>query len=707
MQQSRHRGHVRHLVVFAALAMLVAGLAAQSVPAAASGKAARSDRVAAVPALPAAVMANAESTTGVVVRRAAGVTVSAVSVPASLRAAHAGVPATVWRVRVAGRFPPRALRYIVSAGGHAIGYGSPSMHENAVIAVTADPAVLTKNITAGYEGASASHAPAPSLHRGASAAAAARSIAASLKPGPNATTAQVTREEYDLGITYQPPGISGNVELVADVHYPMGLPGGPYPLVLFLHGNHSSCYSGSSASFTWPCPSGWHMLPNYIGYDYIAKKLAGFGFIVVSVSGNGVNVLGSQQVGDTGMRQRGELLEKHLDLWKTWNTTGAAPFGTKFVGKVDFSRLGVMGHSRGGEGAIWQVIVDRQRATPYGLDAVLPLAPVDFTRQTVNDIPMEVMLPYCDGDVSDLQGVHFFDDARYRSAGDTTPKGTIVVMGANHNYFNTTWTPSFGYPGAFNDGLGGCPGRISETDQRTVGRVYIMDFFRRYVGGTTSLDKLFTGAKTPASIAPVKVNVTYLAPDVANKRRDLDRFTTSSSLTTNQLGGSVTTSGLTVSDWCGETFSDPCVTGSFENADIHLTGLPQGILGWNAFTGNITLNIPAGSRDVHGYDVLQFRTEVNPSYTANTGVAIQNLSLVLTDGSGGTHSVPASAVQNAALVYPPGVPNSGHVIMNQMRFPLSMFTGVDLTNVTSVKLVFDQTNKGVIDVSDMAFTKGG
>jgi hypothetical protein len=654
--------------------------------------------------LPAAVLASADRAKGTVVRRAAGVTVTAVDVSASLRAAHSGVPATVYRVRVAGTYPPRALRYILYAGARPVAYASPSMHENAAVAVTADTAVLTRNVTARYEDASAP-AVSDSLHHSASAAVAARSLARSL--GPTAVSAKVKREEYNLGITYNPPGISGNVELVADVHYPKGLPGGPYPLILFLHGNHSSCYSGSSAAFTWPCPGGWTMLPNYIGYDYIAKKLAAAGYIVVSVSGNGVNVLGQSQIGDTGMRQRGELLEKHLDLWNTWNTTGAAPFGTKFVGKVDFSRIGVMGHSRGGEGAIWQVIVDRMRTTPYNLDAVLPLAPVDFTRRTVNNIPMEVMLPYCDGDVSNLQGVHFFDDARYLVPGDPTPKGTIVVMGANHNFFNTVWTPSFGYPGSFNDGLSGCPGRIGEADQRNVGRVYITDYFRRYVGGTMKFDKFFTGAKIPSSIAPVNVKVTYLAPDVGSKRRDLDRFNVSSSLTTNDLGGSVITSGLTVADWCAETGADPCVTGTYQSKDIHLTGLPQGILGWAASTGFLRLNVPSGSGDVSGYDVLQFRTEVNPAYAANNGVARQNLSVVLMDGSGGSASVAASSVPNDdALIYPEGIP-SGHVIMNQIRFPLSMFAGVDLTDVTQVRLVFDQANKGTIDVSDMAFTKGG
>ena len=279
-------------------------------------------------------------------------------------------------------------------------------------------------------------------------------------------------------------------------------------------------------------------------------------------------------------------------------------------------------------------------------------------------------------------------------------------MGANHNFFNTVWTPSFGYPGSFNDGLGGCPGRIAEADQRKVGQVYITDFFRRYVGGTMKFDKFFTGAKIPASIAPVKVKITYLAPDVANQRRDVDRFVASNSLTVNQLGGSVTTSGLTVADWCAETFGDPCVTGTFENEDIHLTGLPQGPSDGTPSPGTSGSTSLAGIRGRGRLPVLQFRTEVNPAYSANTGVPLQNFSVELVDGSGGSDSVSASSVPNDdALIYPEGIPN-GHVIMNQIRFPLSMFTGVDLANVTQVRLVFDQTNKGVIDVSDMAFTKG-
>ena len=103
--------------------------------------------------------------------------------------------------------------------------------------------------------------------------------------------------------------------------------------------------------------------------------------------------------------------------------------------------------------------------------------------------------------------------------------------------------------------------------------------------------------------------------------------------------------------------------------------------------------------------MLQFRVGVNPGYRANTGVAVQDLSLELRDSSGHVQQIRASAVPDAALVYPPGLP-AGHFILNQIRFPLSSFTGIDLTHVTEVRVVFNRTDDGTIDMSDLAFTRG-
>jgi hypothetical protein len=528
----------------------------------------------------------------------------------------------------------------------------------------------------------------------------------------------VANASYNFGNeAYQPKGLGGRVELRADVYYPTLLSAGPFPLVLFLHGNHSTCYRGERSGYMWPCREGWKTLPNHEGYAYIASRLASYGFIVASVSGNGVNVLGNN-VNDTGMLQRGLLLEKHFDLWNTWNLVGGRPFGQQFVGAIDMTRTGVMGHSRGGEGAVYNALVDRARTVPYGLDAVLALAPVDFTRVELNDVVLGVILPTCDGDVSDLQGIHFFDDSRYSVPGDPTPKMTVTAFAANHNFFNTVWSPSSGYPGAFNDAWH-CPEQLTETQQRRVGAAYIVSFFRHFVGGRKAPGRYWTGERTPASILRARTAVSYLAPDTPATRMDVARFVRPGDLSIDDLGGDVIASEMGVYAWCSNVYDTPCVPGDLGWLDVHRSwswfgpvgpGLQEGVFGWSATAeggAGVRFEIPPGDRDVSGYDTLVFRTMMNPGYEANSGVKYQDFDVVLEDTSGVRAAVAAADVGNDVLgrLLSGRRRISGRLIMNQIRFPLTAFQGVNLSRVTAVEFVFDGVQSGVVNVSDLAFQR--
>ena len=626
---------------------------------------------------------------GKVVRRADGVRVTRVVVE------HKGDAVVLYRVRVAGDFPPRALRYVVLSGGDQVGFGVPTADGRAVRTVTRDRGVLDERIRARY-GDTRSTVPSSNTGAAPTSIGGMRDPSA---PGPY----DVSGTRYDLGDqVFQPTDVGARVEVTARVQYPTDLAGGPYPLVLFLHGNHSTCYKGNRTRFQWPCREGWRPLQNHAGYDYIAKPLASHGYIVVSVSANGVNALGSR-LPDTAMRQRGELLDKHLRLWRRWSSAPGGPFGARFVGAVDMTRIGTMGHSRGGEGVVWHKVVDDARPTPFGIDAVLALAPVDFTRITINEVPFAVMLPTCDGDVSDLQGVHFFDDSRYNLPGDPGAKHTVTVFGANHNFFNKVWSPSSDFPGAGDD-AGSCPDeRLTEKRQRRIGASYIMGFFRRYLEDDLSLDRMWTGAAIPRFTGSDEVRVSYHAP--ATHRRDLVRFTEADDLTRNQLGGEMVPQALTNYGWCANTWETPCLSRGDSYLDIHRPGLAQGILGWESHDALLGMRVPAGSRNVSGFDAFQFRAVVPPGYDTNRRIKYQDLVVAFIDGAGDEVEVPASEVGNDQLAVPSRRSRT-RMILNQIRFPLTRFQGVDLTDVREVQFRFSRNLRGVVHVTDVAFSSG-
>jgi hypothetical protein len=540
----------------------------------------------------------------------------------------------------------------------------------------------------------------------------------------------VSVAEYDFGDTaFSPTGFPGMVELRANVHYPTDLTAGPFPLVIFLHGRHTTCFEGANGFLEWPCSGLRQPIPSFAGYDYVGQVLASHGFVVVSVSANGINAADNASA-DYGMLARAELVQTHLQLWDTFNTVGGPPFGNTFVGAVDLTNVGTMGHSRGGEGVVRHFVLNESLGSPFGIRAVFPLAPVDFSRPIINDVPLLVLLPYCDGDVSDQQGVHFYDDARYNVPGDTGRKHTLLVMGANHNFYNTVWTPGLFPAGTADDWLayvtngatdshcGTVPSnhRLSDAEQRGTGLAYISAFFRFYLGGDIQFLPILTGNEpSPPSAMTTELFLSFHSPDDPLLRRDVNRLLDDTNLTTNTLGGAVSQGGLTPYDLCGGEAPQPqrCLPAENDSRQPHTTpnslapgmrGLSQLRFDWNALSASYENALPPGSRDVSGFGAVQFRASVNFADGSNPVDLPQDLTVVLTDGNGNAEGVRVSDF-SGALFYPPGeVSRVPKVVLNTVQIPLSAFPGIDPTDVRTVRFDFDEEPAGALLVTDLAFT---
>jgi Calx-beta domain len=528
----------------------------------------------------------------------------------------------------------------------------------------------------------------------------------------------VDTAEYNLGDeAVGLPGLGRRSELRGKVYKPRGATG-RLPLVVFLHGRHSVCYGPvptTPDAVAWPCPGDQKPVPSFRGYDAPATALASHGYLVVSISANAINGWDFDAF-DAGARARAELVLAHLDLWRKWSTVGGDPFGTRYVGRVDLNHVGLMGHSRGGEGVVAAALLNAGRRHPYGIRAVLPLAPTDFARPTLPGVAMSVVLPYCDGDVYDLQGQHFYDDSEYAASTDRAPRSTVLVMGANHNFFNTEWTPGRSEAPSWDDWFGGenaapCgakyAGRLTAKEQEAVGRAYIAGFFRLYLGGETGLMPLLDGSDArAASAGRAVVRVTAQQPGA--DRLDVNRL--DAALPAGSVHGGVT---ATVCDQgsgnnAPPTAPPPCVTvGPFSGQAPHWTPawfaartpmLKATKLRWNGISGVVRLRL--ADHDVRRYAALTFRAAVDPKFAGTPDLTVRVI-----DGRGKTADVPVSAVSDALKHLPGGAEGLPKTLLRTVRIPLTRLAGVHLRDIRAIELRTNRTATGSVLVSDVSFAR--
>lgn len=573
------------------------------------------------------------------------------------------------------------------------------------------------------------------------------------------STGPYTVADYNFGSQSIPlANLGGKLgELEGRIYLPSTA--GEHPLVVFLHGRHSSCYNTTTlrGASGWPCPAGTAPILSYAGYDGAGDALAAAGYTVVSISADSINANDGANGADAGAVARGQLILDTLTMLNKANhgdpvvyhdtttdtdvnldqalVAGQATYPTAtqltaadLLHTMDFSDIGVMGHSRGGEGAVTAGNLNEGLAHPWAIKSIFALAPIDFTRATLPDVVTTTLLPYCDGDVSDQQGQHFYADSR-EAYTDNVQRSDIWVMGTDHDFYNTSWTPP--YPGASddwsasNDSVCGTSDtakalpsniRLTATQQYEVGTEYLAGFFELTLGGQKQLQGMFDGSGAiPPSIASF-ADVRTVAQQPAAAREDITDFASTSA--------QITTSGNASAVICASKYGRtlPPVLPTCTSQAVGLSSQAQPYwtpanyqpnvplnqmthLTWTG-TGTLKVDLTPSQRNVAKYDEMV--VNVSPDESVPSGT---DLTLRVTDALGRQWSEPLSQLNPWTVDRMPAStdPRLGKIVLQQAHVSTAALAaaGLDLHRITSVSFTSgigaDGTAAGGAYLQDLTF----
>lgn len=485
--------------------------------------------------------------------------------------------------------------------------------------------------------------------------------------------------------------------LNACVWYPEG--SGPFPLILLVHGNHTmSAFSDT-------------------GYTYLGNLLASQGFIFVSVDENFLNSNYFDRWSDLDeVPARGWLLLKHLSEWKKWNEIAESPF----YRKVDMNNIGLIGHSRGGEAIVTAKALNDLPFFPddgtiplnfnFSIKALAAIAPKDGQylpaglATPLDNVNYFGMHGSQDSDVRSFEATKAysrltFDDQKYWF------KSVLYILGANHGQFNDVW-------GRFDLNLPeslflNIRPILSKADQQTIAEVYLSAFMRACLKNEKEYIPLFWDSRLGSAWLPnthylsqfADSNTTFIYAD--KKDLDISRATFP--------GVIITQKNLAV--W--QQMRIPMKKGDLLDSAI--------LVGWkNKSSLTIKLPIPNVIPLTKESTLLFSLADANESLDKDNPLfelpdEPLNFTLELKDIYGQKASL---LLSNDSFLYPQiqsqiykadffDQNENSELVFASFRFPLKEFleanTLLDVTQLGSLRFVFDKTPRGVIAIDRIGF----
>jgi hypothetical protein len=445
-----------------------------------------------------------------------------------------------------------------------------------------------------------------------------------------------------------------------------------YPLIVIIHGNGH----------------------DYTDYDFLLEHFAKNGFIAASID---VRYFDGS-IDKHGMRGQGraEALFYHLNV-----------INTKFGTNVQ-NNIGIMGHSRGGDGVVKAARINQQQALGHNINAVIALAPTDqYGAEVLGGAwttPFFILYGSRDGDINGgiwtsgytvpQTGFAHYDRA------NGSKKSMCFVYCATHNGFITNNSDAE---------LGDVSDLLLPAVQQAFTNAYMNAFFRWHLKNESQWKGMFAGEWTPGSVSASGAEFYMQYHDTIVKV--VDDFEGVINWQASTIGGSVDHGGTLPVDPSEGKMCAARIVGLDPKSPHDTQGLK---IKWDNIGDILVFSIPLNNKDVTGnglYSVLSFRVAQKTDSPDNLANQSQNFRVALKDSSNNERAVRVSAFSE--IPYPDH--RSQHHLsksaMNTIRIPLKSYqiecaglSKVNLHDITTLKFLFSEKVTGEILIDDIEFS---
>lgn len=489
----------------------------------------------------------------------------------------------------------------------------------------------------------------------------------------------------ELGFSVNWPFNSAEIPINGLLQIPTGE--GPFPLAVFAHGNHDPLENSTP------------------GYLYLCSLLASHGMIAATID---VNFLNGLNQGENDGRAIVHL--EHIKQFQLWNQQSGHPL----AGKIDLSRIMIVGHSRGGEAvghaslfnSMSSIQFDPQSPPiwfdgseglgPYGfnLQAVVAIAPTDQQYVSVSG-PTKVKDNYLilhgsrDGDVFTFEGYKTYDRAHAVDLNNPTQpaqgfKSLLWIHGANHNYFNSVWQQE-------------STNTIERTQQEQIAKIYIGAIAQAALQDRHEYFNLLKNHVVGVEagwLPPINFVSQFQSPD----RRFIQHFEEDTLAVSKPIVGRVDTSKIDAQK----------LSLNGDSPFDHLFQETQGLrLAWNSGHRSYRVQLASNTLDVDQFKFLAFR--VGQSIETNNPVGQdQDFTIEVSDGSSQV-ALPASSINR--LIYPDRINDVvegafARTVLQTFFIPTKQLQaeGLYVDRLAEIKFVFDQVPSGTLYFDELQLT---